>query len=156
MKVYGKFKVDSTYSITYNLLYQDQFPVQVLGYSDASKVFHPTAIALSSNEDNWVYGAIFWNFKNVNFNPAFLMADGSKAISLATKNVWPDAKRGMCFAHVYRNVQTKIRSFGKDIQERILQDLHYVQLSRSESEFKIGGKKLCISVINMLIILIYI
>lgn len=123
-------------------MYQEQFPVQVLGYSDIAKVFHPTALALSSNEDNWVYKAIFANFsQNGKYKPSFLMADGSKAITIACNEVWPNAKRGMCFAHVYRNVHKKIRSYAKGIQERILQDLHYLQLSRSETEFKQGHTK---------------
>lgn len=90
-------------------MYQEQFPVQVLEYSDIAKVFHPTALALSSNEDNWVYKAIFANFsQNGKYKPSFLMADGSKAITIACNEVWP-MQNAVCALPM--SIETSTRKF---------------------------------------------
>lgn len=63
----------------------DDFPVQVIGFSDVDKHFHPTLLAISSNEDQWVYSSIFSGFGE--YKPDFVLADGAKAITAACEKV---------------------------------------------------------------------
>lgn len=82
-----KFKVDSTYSIVYNLLYWEDYPIQVFGFSDVDKKFHATMLAISSNENQWVYASIFDSLSKMGCNPDFVLGDGASAISSACKEV---------------------------------------------------------------------
>jgi hypothetical protein len=53
------FQVDSTFSLTYNIKYMNQFPVQVCGFTGLNKKFIPTIMAVSSSENFFAYGSIF-------------------------------------------------------------------------------------------------
>jgi transposase-like protein len=63
------------------------------------------------------------------------LADGAGAISAAVRDVFPSARRLMCWAHVFRNVQTRLNSFQKEIRQNILEDLGNLQMATNESEF---------------------
>ncbi len=52
----------------------------------------------------------------------------------AARVVWPDISVGMCYAHVYINVENKVKSFGK--RNEILDDLAILQSARSASLFE--------------------
>ena len=60
-------QVDSTFSAVYNIRWQKNFTIQVVGYSDHNKRFQPTMVALSSTEDEYVYGTIFDGLKSYNY-----------------------------------------------------------------------------------------
>jgi hypothetical protein len=59
----------------------------VAGFSDVNKRFHPTLIALSSNENQFVYNTIFTTLQELGFEPHFVMGDGAKAITAAVETV---------------------------------------------------------------------
>lgn len=143
-------QADSTYSLTYNLRWFDDFPVQVFGFSDVDKHFHPTFLALSSNEDQWIYANIFTALGE--YKPVFVLGDGSKAITAACSNVrfincslkkinfkvWPESIRLMCYPHMWRNVEKRTKGLTEDKQKTVHRDIHFLQMAMDEQEFVKG------------------
>jgi transposase-like protein len=63
------------------------------------------------------------------------LGDGAHAISAAASEVFPNARRLMCWAHVFRKIQARLNSFSEDIRRRVLDDLCMLQLAINELEF---------------------
>ena len=95
-------------------------------------------LAVSSNENSWVYSSIFRRLKQAGINPMIILADGATAITNAINDIYPAAKRSMCFAHVYRNAEKYFKTFNQEMKEVIKSDLHVLQLCNDETEFRIG------------------
>ena len=75
------------------------------------------------------------------------MADGASAITKAKMEVWKpdvvkilengteiDKQRGMCYPHVQRNVQKKLKTIA-EFEKEILDDIKHIQLSETREEF---------------------
>ena len=90
---------DATYKCTWN-----NFPVIMMGYSDKNRRFHPIIVAILSHETHKQFHFIFKTWKNV--NPAldikYLMSDAAEASFNDTKQIYPEARRLMCYAYFYR------------------------------------------------------
>ena len=55
----------------------------------------------------------------------FVIADGSAAITAAVKTAFPRCPRGMCWAHVVRNVDKKLLGVrNEERRKRFRRDLH--------------------------------
>jgi hypothetical protein len=123
--------------------------VQVFGYSDVDKHFHPTFLALSSNEDQWVYANIFRALGE--YKPDFVLGDGSRAITAACSNVrlkivlyknnfkvWPQSIRLMCYAHMWRAFEKRTKGLTEQNQRRVHRDIHFLHMAMDEQEFVKG------------------
>lgn len=66
---------------TYKLCKWFNFPVLLAGFSDASNVFYPTFVALSSSENASAYEQFFRVISRGDYAPRYIMADGDTAIS---------------------------------------------------------------------------
>jgi MULE transposase domain len=89
---------DCTYKITWN-----SFPVTIMGYTDKNRRFHPTILAISTNEtaDEFKFMLSAWLSVNPALTFKFIMADGAEAVANAARFHWPNIGRLMCFAHVF-------------------------------------------------------
>ncbi|CAF1398921.1 unnamed protein product [Rotaria magnacalcarata] len=138
-------KVDATYKLTWN-----ELPLLVFGSSDADRHFHPFAIALVSNdEDSICYKDLFNQLQLIStqennrpFYINFIMADGAPGIRKAQKDLFPGAKRLMCWAHVIRKCHEHRKLVPKDKWNQIDLDIHDLQLSFSDSLFQCGASLL--------------
>ncbi|KAH7719460.1 hypothetical protein AAVH_13031, partial [Aphelenchoides avenae] len=90
-------KLDSTCKLNWY-----GFPVQVAGFSDSNRRFHPTLLAVSHSEDTWSYSEILRMLYSKGYVPQVVLADGAKEITAAGRVVFPAARRAMCWAHVVR------------------------------------------------------
>lgn len=89
---------DCTYKCAWN-----GYPITMMGFSDKNRKFHPTVLAVSTHETEVEFAFILNAWKKVNprLNPKYLMADAAEAAYNGFKTIWPNAKRLMCYAHVY-------------------------------------------------------
>ena len=109
--------------------------------------FFPTGIVITSDETAKTYEEIF---ESLEVAIKYLMADGAASITKAKQNVWTadkdnikvlddgsevDLERGMCYPHVHRAHQAKLKTiplYGKEI----LDDIKAIQLSETREEFQ--------------------
>jgi transposase-like protein len=78
----------------------------------------------------------FTAFTGQEYRPSVLEADGAHAITNACDAVFPNTTRIMCWFHVSQNVDKKLSTIrSKKIQDAIREDIHQLQLAKSESEF---------------------
>ena len=89
---------DATYKCTWN-----NFPVIMMGCSDKNRRFHPIIVAISSHETHKQFRFIFetWKKVNPNMDIRYLMSDAAEASYNGGKIVIPNAKRLMCYPHMY-------------------------------------------------------
>ncbi|XP_037039624.1 uncharacterized protein LOC119076774 [Bradysia coprophila] len=128
---------------TYNLVWQG-YPVQVTGHTDFNKKFHPSAISVSTNEDEETYAFIFQTLKDgtnlalsKDLKQSILMADGAKAISNGFHRAFgSDFTELMCWYHAKTAMKDNITHLvPKEHQERLLQDIDRLQLSQTPAMF---------------------
>lgn len=117
------------------------FPVIVMGTSDTKGSFHLLAIAIvgeeSSESYSWCMNQVF-NFYaklNIMFYPVHVIADAAPQITRAQKDIFPEALRITCWAHVWRNMSKLINSLPKAFQDELASDIHFLQRSRDRSVF---------------------
>ena len=129
MQLLGKTRhwplhIDGTYKLTWQ-----GFPVLISGITDVQHRFHPVSLSLVSHESTNAYLEVFtaqkealWEESHRQLAPLFVIADGSPAITAASRMAFPEWPRAMCWAHVVRNVDKKTagceqREQGEQIQE---------------------------------------
>ena len=131
--------VDGTYKLTWQ-----GFPVLISGITDAQHRFHPVSLSLVSHERTSAYLHLFTALKDAyaqesgqDLDPLFVIADGSAAITAAVTTAFPGCPRGMCWAHVVRNVDKKLLGVrNEERRKRFRRDLHLLQLATSPREFR--------------------
>ncbi|KAH7713170.1 hypothetical protein AAVH_19488 [Aphelenchoides avenae] len=124
-------QVDSTYKTNYF-----SYPVQIVGYSDVNRRFHPTLLAVGPSETAKFYSDVMQYLADLGYEPTVVLADGSAAISKAIREIFPRATRAMCYAHAKR--QAKKRAAGRGVsefREEILADIELIRYARSDAEF---------------------
>ena len=128
---------------TYKLIWQG-FPVLVVGTTDLQRHFHPVSVYLCSNESTEDFIFIFSNLKEsisiIHFkiySPKILVADGAEQITNAFIKVYgPDYLRVMCWAHVERAVDKRLKLINNTkIEQEILGDIYHIQISYSKDIF---------------------
>ena len=100
--------------------------------------FFPTGLIITSDETAQTYKEIF---ESLETTFEYLMADGASAITKAKMEVWKpdvikilengteiDKQRGMCYPHVQRNVQKKLKTIA-EFEKEILDDIKHIQIS---------------------------
>ena len=137
---------------TYKLIWipekgKEGWCVQVHGTSNLVNEFFPTGIVITSDETAKTYEEIF---ESLEVGIKFLMADGASSITKAKENVWKafeenikilddgskiDQERGMCYPHVQRNCQAKLKTI-PEYEKEILEDIRAIQLSENREEFQ--------------------
>lgn len=130
--------VDATYKVVWQ-----GFPVLLLGTCDQAKRFHPISLMLSQDEREQDYTyllqktrAALQDVKGSDVRPAAVIGDGAGAITNAVTTVFDmEMKRGMCWAHVIRNVDQRLRSVPSPSKERLRYDICSIQLAISQTEF---------------------
>ena len=100
---------------TYKLVCQG-FPVLMAGLTDANHAFHPICISIVSHEDKGAYVGLLKSLKaayhehtNCQLAPRFVLADASPAIISAIRDIFQGCQRAMCWAHVIRNIDKKLK-----------------------------------------------
>ena len=119
--------VDGIYKLTWQ-----GFPVLISGLTDAQHRFHPVSLLLVSHERTSAYLHLFTALKDAyaqesgwDLDPLFLIVDGSAAITATMTIAFPGCPRGMCWAHVVRNVDKKLLGVrNEQRRKRFRRDLH--------------------------------
>lgn len=65
------FQVDSTCKTNWY-----GFPVQMAGFTDANKTFHPTLLCVSYTEDTWTYSQMLEILRSKGFRASVVLGDG--------------------------------------------------------------------------------
>lgn len=135
--------VDATYKLVIG-----NFPLLVAGITDRNKRFHPLVLAFcySETKDDYLFllqsikeGFAKFNIESPIFE--FFVADAAQAISSAfvsikeTSNIFKETcKRGVCWAHVIRAIDSKIESLANN-DFSLKSDIRICQLAICEQEF---------------------
>lgn len=86
-------------------------------------VFHPTFLALASNEDKVCFKKLFEViFSQTEKQPEYVLADGAMSITNAAEKVYPISTRLMCWAHTIRNIDKHLKFLPKTAQSEIPKD----------------------------------
>jgi len=144
--------MDATYKLNSN-----EYPVLILGLSDAQQQFHLLSISVLSHHEirfspqyvvtdcdaaerysemwyisSYVYGIEFCNkLHNCFFSSiCFLFITGRDAVVAS----FPGVTHLMCYFHVVKNCKEKLRSYAKDVQQDILHDVQQLHSSVSPQE----------------------
>ena len=133
---------------TYKLVCQG-FPVLMAGLTDANHAFHPIAISIVSHEDKGAYVGLLKSLKaayhehtNCQLAPRFVLADASPAITSAIRDVFQGCQRAMCWAHVIRNIDKKLKSVPQQQRGPFRNDLLVLQCATTSVEFTNGWQLL--------------
>lgn len=132
---------------TYKLMWQG-YPLLVFGTNDKAKAFHIIAVAIASNENTSAYEFCFNAIKNcvlkifhrdITFN--ILMSDAALAIKKAFSAVFPDSIQTVCWFHVRKSIQQKIKSTAStaSYQESILCDIDKLHLCQNGDVFAVAS-----------------
>ena len=108
--------------------------------------FFPSGIVITSDETAQTYKEIF---ESLETTIEYLMADGATGITKAKMEVWEpkddavkvlddgsevDKQRGMCYPHIQRNIQKKLKAIA-EFEKEILNDIMNIQHSETREEF---------------------
>ncbi|CAF4399431.1 unnamed protein product [Rotaria sp. Silwood2] len=134
-------QVDATYKLTWN-----ELPLLVFGSSDVDRHFRPFGVALiSSDETSTCYIDLFKQLKLIStqenqreYVVNYVMADGAPGITSAQKEVFPQARRLMCWAHVARKCREHRKLVPTEKWKQIDIDIHNLQLCFSDNIFSHG------------------
>ena len=88
---------------TFKLIYEN-YPVTLIGQSDADRKFHLIAVGISTNSTQEV-GEFFLRalLREIpDLMPRAYLGDAAEAFANAFRAIWPFALRLMCYAHVYK------------------------------------------------------
>ena len=128
---------------TYKLIWQG-YPVLMSGTIDRDRKYHPAGICVAITETQVDYAFFFrtlrdvyFKIASVHFHAEVLIGDAAPAITNGFVEVFGSCpKRVICWAHVIRNVDGKLKSINKKkIKTRIRRDILNLQLSTSEEIF---------------------
>lgn len=129
---------------TYKLIWQG-FPVQVTGFTDGNKKFHPSAISVSSTENQADYAFVFNALKvgtisalNGEWHPDIIMCDAAKAISNGFREVFGHhILELMCWFHAKCAMKDHVLTLiPPAMQKECLEDIDKLQLSENETVFR--------------------
>ena len=102
------FHVDGTFKLN-----ETEYPLIIIGITDAAQQMHPLAFFTVSQRTTSVYTTVLRAFKahllaagvtDENFTPHYVMADAETAENNAFKAEYPHALYLMCYFHVKQNV----------------------------------------------------
>lgn len=131
----------------------------MVGFSDASKRFHPTALCVAYSEDTWTYTQLLMTLRTKGVRAKVILGDGTpclekrkspralgaKEISAAVRDTYASARRAMCWSHVSRQVDKRLVGFPKELRSRLREELHMLQFCRTDEEFTTGAIGDCCS-----------
>lgn len=127
---------------TYKLLWQG-LAVSPIGTVD-SGVFHLIALGVSKNQEE-DFAFIFETIKNkaieifnIQIDPQIILCDANKSISNAFMSVFGDNRVILtCWYHVRETIKKSLGIyFAKEVQQKVLNDIGYLQLSSSPEAFE--------------------
>lgn len=130
---------DATYKLNW-----DRLPTIIVGTTDQDRHFHPFGVGLSSGETANDFAFMFRAMVDgvqrvfgVNYQPGTLVADAADAITNGFRDVFGNGfKRVTCWAHMVRAVDKQLKRIANvEFRERILADIHVLQLCQSELIF---------------------
>jgi len=130
--------VDATYKLIW-----EGMPVIIVGSTDCDRHFHPSGIAVCSNERTedfkFIFESIIEGISKINGHLEIknLICDASNAIRNAFVEVFGETKNIiMCWAHMRRNVVKKIESLvDRSFKTEIIDDIDKLQLASSKQVF---------------------
>ncbi|CAF0931529.1 unnamed protein product [Brachionus calyciflorus] len=117
------------------------------GTTDSEKTFHAYTISICTNETkddfHFIFSAPKKHLKdifNYDFKPEVLIADGVEATTNGFMRTFgyesiDDFTRVMCWAHVYRAIEIKMKSIEESLRNQIRSDISSMQLSPSPAHF---------------------
>ena len=122
-------------------LNDNEFPLVILGVTDGAQQLHVLSISIVSHRTTEVYQRVVQGLKDlvskvlpqVTFMPAYVMTDAELAERRALLSVFPEAQPLMCYFHVKKACEDKLR--GNAEKELILQDLTDLHSTLSQGEF---------------------
>ena len=108
---------DATYKVTWH-----GYPLLVAGYTDRANHFHLAAVSLCSTEKSSDFAPLFQSIydRRPDLLPTMLLTDASESMYNALPKEWSHVTRGMCYVHVYRNVENAAKKYVKSQSKRIL------------------------------------
>uniref|UniRef100_A0AC34PWF5 MULE transposase domain-containing protein n=1 Tax=Panagrolaimus sp. JU765 TaxID=591449 RepID=A0AC34PWF5_9BILA len=130
-------QADATHRMFWN-----KFPILLLGFSDASRRFHPTIWAVASRESEVTYSTIFKEIRNFDpekiYTPKIVMGDGHAGITNAAEVFGNETERMMCYFHLKERVKKKLPSLkiSKMLKEKIKKDIEQLRGAASSEEFE--------------------
>ena len=136
-----QFHIDATYKVNWQ-----GYPMFVCGVTGSTGKFFGTMTVLSSHEDTEAWSEVYLFVHSYGAHFDVFMGDGAKAITKAKIEVFSESsdcscaggKRLMCWPHVYRNIQPKIRgmigSVNKEKAKSLLEDIENLQWSCTSEE----------------------
>ncbi|OWZ04475.1 hypothetical protein PHMEG_00023616 [Phytophthora megakarya] len=132
--------LDGTYKTN-----QSDYPVLVVGVSDCSRRFHLVALFVMSQETQPMFQAAllslrrlyFWLTEN-HLIVQYAMADGDRAQCNALTAVFGDNPRFrflMCFFHIMKHVQERLKLLSSGAQARLLSEIYDLHFARSQAHY---------------------
>ncbi|CAF4502898.1 unnamed protein product, partial [Rotaria magnacalcarata] len=118
-------QVDATYKLTWN-----ELPLLVFGSSDADRHFRPFGVAFVPSDEG--------HENQREYIVHYVMADGAPGITRAQKEIFPQARRLMCWAHVARKCREHRKLVPTGKWQQIDTDIHDLQLCFSDNIFTQG------------------
>ncbi|KAE9102615.1 hypothetical protein PF010_g14038 [Phytophthora fragariae] len=129
---------------TYNTNQCDN-PVLVVGVSDRSRRFHVVALFVMSQETQPMFQAALLSLRRVYFwisnkhlSVNYAMADGDRAQYNALAAVFggiPNYRFLMCFFHVMKLIQERVKLLSSGAQTRVLREIYDLHFARSQTEY---------------------
>lgn len=97
-------------------------------------------MALASHEDTVCFKKFFEVIAQVTgHSPSHVLADGAYSITNAITAIFPDAIRLMCWAHVIKNIDQKLKHLKPEVKTQIRREIEILQYSMSEEQFENGN-----------------
>ena len=122
---------DATYKVTWH-----GYPLLVTRYTDRANHFHLAAVSLCSTEKASDFAPLFQSIfdRRPDVIPTMLLTDAAESMHNALPAAWSHATRGMCYVHVYRNVENAAKKFVKAESKRMLFLKEFGDLSATWSQ----------------------
>lgn len=86
-------------------------------------------------ENSYHYEAVFSALAGTGYQPRYVLGDGHAGLTKAVRDLFPEATRLMCNAHVDRNVTKNIVRVPEVFRDRIRSDVEALRYARNEEEF---------------------
>ncbi|RLN50009.1 hypothetical protein BBJ28_00006331 [Nothophytophthora sp. Chile5] len=132
--------LDGTYKTN-----QCDYPVLVVGVSDRSRRFHLVALFVMSKETQPMFQDALLSLRRVYFwvsgkhlTVNYAMADGDRVQCNALAAVFgdnPQYRFLMCFFHVMKHIQERVKLLSSRVQARVLRELYDLHFARSQTEY---------------------
>eukprot|EP00644_Phytophthora_capsici_P010694 jgi/Phyca11/104497/e_gw1.9.729.1 len=132
--------LDSTYKTN-----RMDYPVLVVGVSDRSRRFHLVAMFIMSQETEPIFRSALLSLRRLYFwmtdkhlTVQYAMADGDRAQFNALSSVFGENPRFcflMCFFHVMKHIQERVKMLSSDSQARVLTELYDLHFARDQAHY---------------------